>query len=975
MNAERWAQIDRLLDEALALPPKSRAGFLHRAAGGDEELRCEVEALLEAHDRAESRFLDLPALEVAARGMAEQRAASLVGSEFGAYQILAALGVGGMGEVYLAQDRRLKRKLALKLLPPQYTSDPTRIKRFEREALAASALNHPNIITIYEIGQVAGRHFIAAEFIEGRTLREIVSQGRVAMKDAVEIAIQICSALSAAHEAGIIHRDIKPENVMRRLDGYVKVLDFGLVKLIERRKSSGSTNASDGDLARTNPGTVLGTVRYMAPEQALGQEVDHRSDIFSLGVLLYELVTGVSPFKGDSTAAMLDAIVHYQPLPITEVCRDLSLELERIISRSLEKDRELRYQTAVDFRAELKRLQREMDSAEMASAKQQTALDIASGKRKRWGRPLAGAAIVVATMIAATLGWRYLNSEAKPPGTNWNNARFTQITGLPGRESNASISPDGHTVIYSRLVNGQWDIFSQRIGGSAAINLSNHPAADGDVAFSPDGERIAFFSSRDGGGIFIMGAAGENVRRLTHEGRDPDWSPDGREVVYSTLFGGNIFSRIVVGGQLWVVNADTGAKRRIATGPTAPDAVQPKWSPHGYRIAYWGVRDNTQRDIWTIPVAGGEPVPVTNDAHEDGSPVWSPEGKYLYYSSNRNGRLGIWRVAIDELSGKTLGEPELVPTQSSYSHELSISADGRRLVYTARSEMANIFRVAFDAKRGVVAGSPVQVTFAAGRALNFSVSPDGQSVAYYTYGDPQFDIFVSKVDGSSTQQVTNDEPRDWSPRWSPDGSRLAFFSNRTGKYEIWTVSPDGSDRRQLTFSRPDQPGFVLPAWAPGGTRILFSLRRGPGFIMDVTRPWGEQTLFEFPPTPDHNGEKTWFTAYNWSHDGGKIIGSIEKAYQTLPGMVAYDLASQQYEQITKEGATGFWLRDNRRLVYQLNGKIYLVDSKTKTPRELLSIPNLSLDDPNLSPDEKWLFYSATSIEEDLWMITLSGQKN
>jgi serine/threonine protein kinase len=968
MTPEQWKQIDQLLDEALERSPSERSAFLDEACAGDGDLRREVESLLAAYEKAEEKFLDRPALDLAAQRLAQETGHSLIDQTLGNYTVISILGVGGMGEVYLARDTRLKRKVALKLLPPQYTSDPTRIKRFEREALAASALNHPNIITIYEIGEDEGKHFIAAEYVEGRTLRETLSAGRAQVKEAVEIAIQICSALSTAHEAGIVHRDIKPENVMLRRDGYVKVLDFGLVKLTERHKSAGATNASDADLGQTNPGAVLGTVRYMSPEQALGQEVDRRSDIFSLGVSLYELVTGVPPFKGGSTAATLDAIVHHRPLPVTEVCKDLAPELERIINRALEKDRELRYQTAGDLRAELKRLQREMDSEELDAAKRSTPESSIPRKEKWWARLPAAVLAVTALMVATTLGWRYLNSEARQPATNWSDARFTQLTGLPGRESNACVSPDGQTVVYSRLINGQWEIFSQRISGSVAINLSNHPASDGDVVISPDGERIAFFSTRDGGGIFVMDAMGENVRRITHEGREPDWSPDGKELVYSTLFGGNIFSRIVIGGRLWAVNVETGAKRKLEAGP---DAVQPKWSPHGHRIAYWGLRGASQRDIFTIPAAGGEPIPVTDDADEDGSPVWSPDGKYLYFSSNRNGRLGIWRVAIDELSGKTLGKPELVPTQSGYSHELSVSADGKRMVYTARRETANIFRVAFDAKRGVVTSAPVQVTFSPGRALNFSLSPNGQSVAYYNNGDPQFDIFVSKVDGSATQQVTNDDHKDWSPRWSPDGSRLAFFSNRSGKYEIWTVNPDGSDRRQLTFSAPDQQGFVLPVWAPDGTRMLISLRRGPSFMMDVTRPWRDQTLPAFPPTPDDNGEKTWFTAYNWSHDGKRIIGAIEKEYKTLPGLVACDLASQRYERITGEGATGFWLRDNRRLVYHRNGEIHLVDSQTKKPRGLLSIPNLSLDDPILSRDEKWLYYSASSLEEDLWMITLN----
>ncbi|MEO6726485.1 MAG: serine/threonine-protein kinase, partial [Blastocatellia bacterium] len=312
MTPQRWAEVDKLLDEALARLPLERAAFLDAACIGDDELRREVESLLAAHDKAEEKFLKVPAIEMAAQriGSGEH---SLIGQTFNHYNVISILGVGGMGEVYLARDTRLERKVALKFLPPQYTQDAERIRRFEREARAASALNHPNILTIYEIGEIGDKHFIVSEYIDGQTLRELLAKGRLPVKDEVRIAIQIADALSAAHEAGIVHRDIKPENVMLRRDGYVKVLDFGLAKLTERRWLQGTTNVAVGDLGQTNPGAVMGTIRYMSPEQALGQEVDARSDLFSFGVLLYELIIGAPPFKGHSTAATLDAIVHHQP--------------------------------------------------------------------------------------------------------------------------------------------------------------------------------------------------------------------------------------------------------------------------------------------------------------------------------------------------------------------------------------------------------------------------------------------------------------------------------------------------------------------------------------------------------------------------------------------------------------------------------------------------------------------------------------
>src|ERR1044072_2451873 len=269
MDAERWAKIDRLLDEAMEQAPERRADFLVDACAGDDELRREVQSLLDAHSHSAS-FLSTLALDVAARHLASENQTALVGKQLGAYQIISVLGFGGMGEVYLARDERLKRRLALKLFPPQFTREPDRVRRFEREYRAASALNHPNIITIYDIGELAGTYFIAAEFVEGQTLRQLIQRGPMRAKDVIAICSQIADALDAAHEAGLVHRDIKPENVIVRPDGYVKVLDFGLVKLSERVSLEEKSNPSDPH--RTNPGTVLGTVAYMSQEQASGLE-------------------------------------------------------------------------------------------------------------------------------------------------------------------------------------------------------------------------------------------------------------------------------------------------------------------------------------------------------------------------------------------------------------------------------------------------------------------------------------------------------------------------------------------------------------------------------------------------------------------------------------------------------------------------------------------------------------------------------
>ncbi|HEX8556667.1 MAG TPA: serine/threonine-protein kinase, partial [Pyrinomonadaceae bacterium] len=359
MRAERFEQVDGLFAAALEAAPGERAALLDAACAGDAELRAEVESLLAAHERA-GDFIEEHALEAAARAQARQLAGA-AGRRVGHYRIVSPLGAGGMGEVYLALDTRLGRRVALKLLPAEFTQDAGRVRRFETEAFAASALNHPNILTIYDIGRADGSHFIAAEYVEGRTLKGLIPGAPLPTEEALGVAAQVAEALAAAHAAGIVHRDIKPDNIMLRPDGYVKVLDFGIAKLTEPRSSA------DAAAGQTETGAVVGTVAYMSPEQALGRAVDHRTDVFNLGLVLYELLTGRHPFRGDTDAATFDAILNRDPPPPRLRDTEAALELERVLLRALEKDRELRYQTASDLRAELKRLQRRLDSSPSAT--------------------------------------------------------------------------------------------------------------------------------------------------------------------------------------------------------------------------------------------------------------------------------------------------------------------------------------------------------------------------------------------------------------------------------------------------------------------------------------------------------------------------------------------------------------------------------------------------------------------------------
>jgi serine/threonine protein kinase len=364
MTPERWQQINDLYYAALERRATERAKFLDQACAGDEELRADVWALVQA-DEAAGVFMSSSALEVTARRLATQHDASLLGKKIGPYQVMALVGAGGMGEIFLAEDTRLNRQVVLKLLPQEFTQDPERVRRFKQEARAASALNHPNILTIYEIGEHENIHFIATEFIDGLTLRQRLRVGTMKLSEVLDVMIQVASALAAAHQAGIIHRDLKPENIMLRRDGYVKVLDFGIAKLTEEFRRE-QTTRSDNSLAsraplKTEPGKIMGTARYISPDQLLGRELDGRSDIFSLGVVLYEMVAGCAPFEGATTGAVMAAILNHEPPPLVRYARTVPAELERIVEKALQKDREQRYQVSKDFMLDLKNLKLELE--------------------------------------------------------------------------------------------------------------------------------------------------------------------------------------------------------------------------------------------------------------------------------------------------------------------------------------------------------------------------------------------------------------------------------------------------------------------------------------------------------------------------------------------------------------------------------------------------------------------------------------
>jgi eukaryotic-like serine/threonine-protein kinase len=891
------------------------------------------------------------------------------GQAFGPYRIVSLLGVGGMGEVYLARDSRLPRQVALKLLPARLMQDDERVRRFKREALAVSALNHPNVLTIFEIGQARGVVYIATEFVDGRTLRQRYDHGTLALKEALDVAMQVASGLAAAHASGVVHRDIKPENIMLRQDGYAKILDFGIAKLVEPRGSpSDDTMQYSAGQYQTSPGIIIGTVAYMSPEQALGMEIDHRSDIFSLGVLLYEMLTGKRPFSGSPALAPYQSLAQRLPAQLsTKTAREqaeLVAELDRVLSRAVERDRELRFQTMADFRAELRRLQREVDSSfSLSSGTSATLLnaEVEAAKSVWWKTPLRlGAASVLglALLLAAWFAGARFGGGASQP---FKNRTFLQLTFQDGEEIFPSLSPDGKQLLYASRAEGNSEIYLQRVGGAQALNLTKDAADDTQPAFSPNGDLIVLRSERNGGGLFVMGGTGESIRRLTDFGFNPAWSPDGKEVVFCAESIEIPGKRFNVNSPLWAVNVTTNEKRLVVRG----DAAQPNWSPHGQRIAYWSLRKGGQRDLMTVAATGGEPSLITDDAAVDWNPVWSPDGRYLYFLSDRSGVMNLWRVPMDEASGKTTGVPEAVITPAQYVRHISFSRDGKRLAYAQTVARDNLQRVGFDPARGQVVGAPTGVTQGSRPAVYPDLSPDGEWLAFSTMGARQEDIFVIRKDGAEQRQLTDDAHRDRHPRWSPDGKQVVFFSTRSGKYEVWRVNADGSEITQLT----DVPaGIVLyPLWSPDGTRLAYTLQQQGAFTLATGKPMKGQTP---QPLPKLAEPGRWFWACAWSPDGKRLAGWQQHTETALSGIVLYSFDKQSYEQITEFGVEPVWLNDNRRLLFNHQGKLWLLDSATKEQRELLALAPHQIGASVLAKDNRTLYFVLTTTESDIWLMNL-----
>ena len=966
-TADRWQRVRRLFEAAIERPVPERSAFVSAAVAGDETLRGEVEAMLAA-DAAGAALSEqwpvaseslLAELRIAFSTVRVGSASSpglTAGNRVGNYDVVAPLGAGGMGEVYRAHDARLGRDVAIKILPHAFTTHPERLARFEREARVLAALNHPHIGGIYGIEEAGTAPALVLELVEGVTLADHLKEGRPDIEEALTIARQVADALSAAHDKGFVHRDLKPANVKITPAGVVKVLDFGLAKADGDGATPELAHSPTITVTATRDGRLLGTAAYMSPEQARGKTVDKRSDIWAFGCVLYETLSGRRAFDRETVSDTLAAILEREPdwrmLPPATPA-----SVRRLLQRCLEKDVSRRLRDIGDAGLEL-------DDAIGRLGSRSFPRRVFDLGRERRSAALAGI-IIVSTVLGITLLWR---AWAVRPGfpDRWQ-PTFTQITSQSGLEWFPSLSPDGKWVVYGGDAEGNRDVFLQSTTGQTPIDLTTDSIDDDDQpAFSPDGERIVFRSSRDGGGIFVMGRTGEAVRRLTRRGFKPTWSPDGREIAFTTE-NADLDPQNTVGlSSLWVVNVASGEERQLGN----IDAVLPSWSPHGQRIAYTtrgAIAGSTRLDIWTIDRSGKNPIAVTTDGARNWNPVWAPDGRYLYFVSGRGGPINLWRVPIDQTSGKTEGPPEALTTPSPFVAHIAISADGTRIAYSSILRSRNIQKLAIDPATGIPRGEPTWITTGSRLWANPDPSSDGKSLVFYSSVQPEGDLYVARADGTGLRQLTSGaESIDRMPRWSPDGQWIAFHSIRGKDQFLWKIRADGSELQQLS----PLADAIYPTWSPDGSRIAVLMGAGIGhrendvYIFDPSRPWKDQAPDVIPPPAGSPDE---FVVNSWSPDGALLAGQAGLAAH---GILTYSLRTRRFDRLTDFGGYPVWLPDSRHVMFVSGGRDFsVVDSRSRKVQKVFSVERDIIGPPQVTRDGREAYFSRRVTEGDIWLLT------
>jgi serine/threonine protein kinase/Tol biopolymer transport system component len=748
------------------------------------------------------------------------------GSRIAHYEVVDQLGEGGMGVVLKARDTKLDRLVALKVMPTGRLVDDQDRRRFVQEAKAASALNQPNIVTIYEINEWEGGQYIAMEYVQGKNLHDLTRERGLTVLEALRYSVQIATALSAAHEAGITHRDLKPANIMVTDKGVVKVLDFGLAKLNrgpEQSESMPTLSIRADDAPYTAKGTVVGTYAYMSPEQAKGQVVDTRSDIFSFGAVLYEMVTGKRAFRGHSAISTMSAILHLEPEPPSLVMPGVPRDVERIINRCLRKEREKRFQSMTDVKLELLDLEEETTAGKLlVRADDLASLASQPGALKTMSRAEAeqlisristaaaieppiprrkvvrAGVLALAAIAAALVGaWRLglVGPDTAPPPP------AVRLTTDPGLSTDPALSPDGRLVVYAsdRAGRGNLSLWMRNLSGGEPAQLTSGPYDDYQPSFSPDGANIVFRSDRDGGGIYVVAALGGEPRPVARHGRNPRYSPDGKHIAYWV-------GELQAAAQLYVAPAGGGSSRPLAFKPVVQARV-PVWSPDGEHILFIGREAGQvgQIDWWVGPAGGGTAVrtgafDVISKAglrvsYSTVPRDWTPDGVYFSAGGapaggrdpvaanivNPNDSANVWRIPLSR-SHKAYGEPRRLTFTTGLDNSFSIAPAGAGMVFASLSGSVNIWSLPAPPRGGEITADPKPLTTGTAVDSYPSITADGKRMVFWSDRSGNGDIWLKELDTGKEIRLTVDPARETFPVIAPDGSAVAWAVMDDPKY-------------------------------------------------------------------------------------------------------------------------------------------------------------------------------------------------
>jgi serine/threonine protein kinase len=849
VNSEHWQQVKQVFEEAIRRPLEQRLRFIEEACVGDVALREEVESLLRSHEEAGS-FMESPAIAAAAESLVSAKI-TLVGQQLKHYEIVSLIGEGGMGEVYVAKDTTLGRRVAVKFLPEYVGSNPDRLRRFKQEARTASALSHPNVCVIHEISETDdGRPFIAMEYIEGVTLRQRMNDRAMKLGNALDIAIQIADALTAAHEAGVVHRDIKPENIMIRRDGYVKVLDFGLAKLTERPSLDDSPTMST--LLNSSPGTVMGTAGYMSPEQARGVAVDVRTDIWSLGVVLYEMVAGRPPFAGATPTDVVVAIVEKESAAICQHVEAVPAELERIVKKALRKDPEERYQIAKEMAIDLRSLRKSMETdsqldrsiarvmsvardtgdengvttgrghavtTNQLDALRATTVGNPFSRGSSWTTRVGLAALALVVIAAGTFAlYKALKKNETPSRSRFQRINVTKLT-TNGSAQYASISSDGKYVAYVKSEGGKESLWLRQVG--SAGNLEVVGPREGHylgVAFSPEGDFIYYgyttSGNNDSAEIFKVPVLGTGAppAKLNPEEGPRNLSHDGKHIAFLR------HSRTQQSDSLFVAKPDGSEEQMLATrkwpNRFAWDwSTAPAWTADDQNLDLPVLNSDANGfyiTIYELSLADLAEKIITLSSQRFEQPnsvsVLSDASAILLAGRAQGASFEqIWYLGRD-------GSARTLTNDLSDYRSITLTADSRSFVTTQTQSLGNIWVL----PKGETARA-TQITSGLGRYFDLSSAPDGK-IVFASDASGSADIYEIGADGANLRQLTSGMKRNYAPAVSPDNRFIVFHSNRSGVFQIWRMDRDGSNPVQLTFGNSESH---WPQFSADGKFVIY----------------------------------------------------------------------------------------------------------------------------------------------------------